>query len=213
MCCASRPRHTPPRPPPHALPAAAPRSSAHDHAAIHVEHLPRHVSGRGVQRQEAHHASDLLGLPVAACGAAGRTRRPRRASHSSGSGGRCQCVCLGGGEGWAVQHAQLPAGSGCAPAHGTHRRRRRARRALAAHSPRGMPARICASYFSGIAAVMSEAIKPGATALHVMLRPAYSRAVVLVSPITPAFGRRQAGRQAGAQAGSGCRQMRWLPSL
>jgi hypothetical protein len=33
---------------------------------------------------------------------------------------------------------------------------------------------------------MSEEMKPGATALHVMLRALYSRATDLVSPITPA---------------------------
>ena len=44
-----------------------------------------------------------------------------------------------------------------------------------------------ASYFGSIAAVISDAMKPGATALHVMLRDAYSRAVVFVSPITPAW--------------------------
>jgi hypothetical protein len=37
-----------------------------------------------------------------------------------------------------------------------------------------------------ISAVMSEAMKPGATALQVMLRAEYSRATDLVSPITPA---------------------------
>jgi len=65
-------------------------------------------------------------------------------------------------------------------------------------SPRGMPARICASYFSGMAAVMSEAMKPGATALQVMLRPEYSRAVVLVKPITPEQG---SGNSSGNSSG------------
>lgn len=59
---------------------------------------------------------------------------------------------------------------------------------MSPYSPSGMPASICASYFSGIAAVMSLAMKPGATALQVMLRPAYSRATVLVKPITPGEG-------------------------
>jgi hypothetical protein len=69
-----------------------------------------------------------------------------------------------------------------------------------AHSPRGMPARICASYFSGMAAVMSDAMKPGATALQVMLRPAYSRAVVLVRPITPAHTASQPANQPASQS-------------
>jgi hypothetical protein len=34
---------------------------------------------------------------------------------------------------------------------------------------------------------MSEAMKPGATALAVMLRAAHSRAMVLVRPMTPAL--------------------------
>ena len=52
--------------------------------------------------------------------------------------------------------------------------------------PRGIVARMDASYLGSIAAVMSEAMKPGATALQVMPRPEYSRATVLVNPITPA---------------------------
>lgn len=42
------------------------------------------------------------------------------------------------------------------------------------------------SYLGSIAAVMSEAIKPGATALHVMPLGANSRATVFVRPRTPA---------------------------
>jgi hypothetical protein len=40
---------------------------------------------------------------------------------------------------------------------------------------------------ASIAAVMSLAMKPGATALHVIVRLAHSRAVVLVRPMTPAW--------------------------
>jgi hypothetical protein len=36
-------------------------------------------------------------------------------------------------------------------------------------------------------------MKPGATALQVMPRPEYSRATVLVSPITPACAARRVG--------------------
>jgi hypothetical protein len=55
------------------------------------------------------------------------------------------------------------------------------------HSPSGMLLRIPSSYFLSMAAVMSLAMKPGATALQVMLRPAYSLATVLVRPSTPAL--------------------------
>ena len=61
-------------------------------------------------------------------------------------------------------------------------------------SPRGMPLRMVSSYFLSMAAVMSEAMKPGATALQVMVRPEYSRAVVLVRPMTPACGTAGRGR-------------------
>lgn len=54
------------------------------------------------------------------------------------------------------------------------------------NSLRGICPRIISSYLGSIAAVMSEAMKPGATALQVMLRGAYSRATVFVSPSTPA---------------------------
>ena len=37
-----------------------------------------------------------------------------------------------------------------------------------------------------MALVMSDLMNPGATALQVILRPAYSLATVFVSPITPA---------------------------
>ncbi len=45
---------------------------------------------------------------------------------------------------------------------------------------------MASSYLGSMAAVMSEAMKPGATALQVMLRAANSRATVFVRPITPA---------------------------
>ena len=51
---------------------------------------------------------------------------------------------------------------------------------------RGIWLRIISSYLGSIAAVMSEAMKPGATALHVMPRGANSRATVFVRPMTPA---------------------------
>lgn len=43
------------------------------------------------------------------------------------------------------------------------------------------------SYLGSMAAVMSDAMKPGATALQVMLRAANSRATAFVSPMTPAW--------------------------
>lgn len=46
---------------------------------------------------------------------------------------------------------------------------------------------MASSYLGSMAAVMSEAMKPGATALQVMLRAANSRATVFVRPITPAW--------------------------
>ena len=58
-------------------------------------------------------------------------------------------------------------------------------------TPSGISDRIFSSYLESMAAVMSDAMKPGATALHVMPRPANSRATVLVSPITPACELRQ----------------------
>ena len=54
------------------------------------------------------------------------------------------------------------------------------------NSLRGIWPRIVSSYLGSIAAVMSEAINPGATALHVIPRAANSRATVLVRPMTPA---------------------------
>ena len=56
-----------------------------------------------------------------------------------------------------------------------------------AHAPSGMLFRMPSSYFLSIDAVMSDAMNPGATALHVMVRLANSRAVVFVRPITPAL--------------------------
>lgn len=53
---------------------------------------------------------------------------------------------------------------------------------------RGIWPRIISSYLGSIAAVMSEAMKPGATALHVMPLGANSRATVFVKPMTPACG-------------------------
>jgi hypothetical protein len=50
-----------------------------------------------------------------------------------------------------------------------------------------MPFRMASSYLGSMALVMSLAMKPGATALQVMLRAAHSRAVVLVRPRTPAL--------------------------
>ena len=65
-------------------------------------------------------------------------------------------------------------------------------------SPSGMLARMDSSYFLSMAAVMSEAMKPGAMALQVMPRDEYSRATVLVSPMTPACeGEQQRGRGRG----------------
>lgn len=52
--------------------------------------------------------------------------------------------------------------------------------------PKGMDLRIASSYFLSILAVMSDAMKPGATALQVMFLEEYSLAIDLVSPITPA---------------------------
>lgn len=43
-----------------------------------------------------------------------------------------------------------------------------------------------ASYLASMLAVMSDAMKPGATALQVIPRPANSRATVFVRPMTPA---------------------------
>ena len=54
-------------------------------------------------------------------------------------------------------------------------------------SPSGMSFSIDSSYLGSIAAVMSDLMKPGATALQVMLRPAYSLATVFVNPNTPAW--------------------------
>ena len=45
---------------------------------------------------------------------------------------------------------------------------------------------MASSYLGSMFAVMSEAMKPGATALHVMPLPANSRATVFVRPMTPA---------------------------
>ena len=57
---------------------------------------------------------------------------------------------------------------------------------LTVHAPSGISDRIFSSYLESMAAVMSDAMKPGATALHVIPRPANSRATVFVSPMTPA---------------------------
>ena len=51
---------------------------------------------------------------------------------------------------------------------------------------RGIWLRIISSYLGSMAAVMSEAMKPGATALQVIPRGANSRATVFVKPMTPA---------------------------
>lgn len=56
---------------------------------------------------------------------------------------------------------------------------------------------------------MSDAMKPGATALHVMLRALYSRATDLVSPITPAWATHSKGAQ--RQRGSVSVQRRACP--
>lgn len=50
-----------------------------------------------------------------------------------------------------------------------------------------MAARAAALAASGMAAVMSVAMKPGATALTVMFRPASSFARDFVMPMTPAL--------------------------
>ena len=54
-------------------------------------------------------------------------------------------------------------------------------------APKGMFFRMPASYFGSMEAVMSDATKPGATALHRMLRLDSSRATVFVRPRTPAW--------------------------
>ena len=58
---------------------------------------------------------------------------------------------------------------------------------LAGNIPSGMVARIASSYFLSILAVISDAMKPGATALDVMFLLANSLANVLVRPKTPAY--------------------------
>ncbi len=72
----------------------------------------------------------------------------------------------------------------------------------ARHAPSGTAPRILASISGPSSAVMSDAMKPGATALTVMLRAEYSRATDFVRPITPAW-RAEAKRdtsQAAAQS-------------
>ena len=59
--------------------------------------------------------------------------------------------------------------------------------AVEMYSLRGIWLMMASSYFCSRFAVMSEAMKPGATALHVMPLPANSRATVFVDSFPPGF--------------------------